>query len=656
MGLGVTGGSAWPGISRKHKIRDSLKVSFDGLAKVVPPRQTYRTARSRIEGMESPILETCYEVRRPSGIPQFRFIGSEHFGLTTGMRGTNGKGHTSDQAKASGIMEMVERYSCFKYLDNRQTRRLASFREMRRRRNPFGLSSLLSGFIGDTREAALGDGDLQDAPIRWYPTFTLRGESLYLPAALSKYLLHGSNGMAAGNSLEEALLQAVCEVLERHCTTLIFTGKAAAPLVDISTIEDPVCGSLLRKFRKLGHTVWIKDFSLGFGIPVIGVIRAVNPTDYHVTAGVASSRQEALLRALTENSQAEILPHCRLLHEVRYLFNHPRTISFEDIPGFENRNIRVELNRIERILNSHGMQLFYLETTDEELGLPSVIAFVSGAKHFHENMVYRNLRFAVIEDFLETRRFAGSLPLLDRFQRADKDNTAAYEFYRGLVFLYLDDIESALASLGKAVSGLSGHELMETAFFLLGLCHQAQGRPKKAAILYLKAMKRNPDFHIETSRHFTSAMKYGSDELRARLHEARILYEEVLRKCSGGLTSIYASPSSSPVLVKDDEALDLIKISGQYASVVKEVETRKAFLEAAKRAGLKASAKDLRKADEVFRRANGLRTSEDYRLWLGRLGISKETWVDHLRTNIVIDKFLAKASTSADSELPGRLE
>jgi tetratricopeptide (TPR) repeat protein len=606
--------------------------------------------------MESPILETHYPVRRPSGIPQFRFRGSEHFKLTTGMRGTNGKGHTPDQARASGIMEMVERYSCFKYLDNGQVQRLASFREMSRRRNPFGLSSLLSGFIGDTREAAFGDGDLQDVPIRWYPAHTLGGESLYLPASLSKYLLHGSNGMAAGNSLEEAVLQAVCEILERHCTTLIFTGKAVAPLVDISTVGDPVCGRLLRKFLKLGHPVWIKDFSLGLGIPVIGVVRAVNSTNCHVTAGVASSRQEALLRALTENSQVETQSHPHHHPERGHLFDHPRTISFQDIPGFENRNIRVELHRIERILNAQGMRPFYLDTTDGELGLPSVIAFVSGAKHFHENMAYRNLRFGVIEDLLETRRFTGVLPLIDRFKKADKCNTAAYEYYRGLVFLYLDDIDSALAALDRAAAGLSGHELAEPAVFLLGLCRQAQGRPGKAAAEYLRAMKRNSDYHVETSLHYRAAMKWGNDRLRTRLRQARLLYEEVSRTSAGGPTYMFASPRSSPVFVKEDEALALIKLSGRYPSVVTELETRTACLAAARKAGLKVSAQDLREADEVSRRRNGPRESEDHWRRLGRLGISEETWEDHLRTNILIDKFLANAATSADPEAPGRHE
>jgi hypothetical protein len=83
---------------------------------------------------------------------------------------------------------------------------------------------------------------------------------------------------------------------------------------------------------------------------------------------------------------------------------------------------------------------------------------------------------------------------------------------------------------------------------------------------------------------------------------------------------------------------------------LRKLEARKAFVEAAQRAGLKATAQDLWEADEVSRRINGLRKTEDYYRWLGRQGISKATWEDYLKMNILIEKFMAKTRTSADRE------
>jgi len=517
------------GANKNTVIRDCLKAFDDGMAKACPPGETLAIAQNKLDKMDRPILDSYYRINRPSGIPQFRFIGTEFFKHTTTMAGTNGKGHTQAQAKASGIMELIERYSGYKYLHDRDAYTLDSFRNLQASGNAFQLEDLTSGFTDQAKGNFERTKTILDTPIRWYSAFTLQGEGCWLPAALSKYVLHGSNGMAAGNTLEEALLQAFCEVIERHCTTEILSQKLSVPSIAPATIRDTAARRLMEKYKKLGHPIWIMDFSLDLKIPVIGVVRAIDDMYGFVTTGVAASRKEALIRALIENSQVEVKDMGYRLQSLKHLFQSSRTLNMADVLDLEQGNFRLELEELEKILARRQMRMLFLNTTDDELGTPAVIAFITGAKHFHEKMRFRSFYTAILEDFLETERYRDAFAKACSFQLIDPQDRAVFHYYRGYAALCLDDLNSACQSLQKSAQLPRDHELKGASLCMTGVAHLARGKTDGAVAAFTKTIEHDRNFNLDRTTCFSAAMHSNNHLLQDRLIKARQLYAEVYR-------------------------------------------------------------------------------------------------------------------------------
>ena len=280
-------------------LRDSIKKFTRGLGKIKPPAHTFRWAHERISDGHPSILSEYFKVRRRSNIPQTRFIGSHLYHRVVLSEGANGKGHTWDQAHASGIMELAERFSCHRYLNNPLSYRLAPLRHLFD--DHAVPKDLYSNFGSQQSNRVNLTNELLDARVRWYDIYDMEGNRRKIPMSVLCFLVLGSNGMASGNSREEALLHGISEVIERHCSTHILTRRLPTPTIDQTSITNPITKGLIRRFEALGHSILIKNFSFGLGIPVVAVVRKIDRTHAIVTVGVASNSDEALNRALPEN-------------------------------------------------------------------------------------------------------------------------------------------------------------------------------------------------------------------------------------------------------------------------------------------------------------------------------------------------------------------
>ncbi len=131
---------------------------------------------------------------------------------------------------------------------------------------------------------------------------TAEGRNIFLPLNLL-LLSVGSNGMAAGNSLEEAFFQALCELLERWGAAAVFYQRLTPPSVPdeyLRQFEQEYF--VMQAIQATGkYRVTVKDFSAGLGIPAVGVIieNTVEHT-YRLNVGSDTCFQVALSRSLTE--------------------------------------------------------------------------------------------------------------------------------------------------------------------------------------------------------------------------------------------------------------------------------------------------------------------------------------------------------------------
>ena len=110
------------------------------------------------------------------------------------------------------------------------------------------------------------DGKLACVP--FYSVFEDR--TVYLPYVLIK-VNTGSNGMCAGNSPKEALIQGLAEIYERYAQQKIMMENLAAPDIDIELFRGTDVYRNLIAMAKKHLGIQILDFSCDMGLPVVAL-------------------------------------------------------------------------------------------------------------------------------------------------------------------------------------------------------------------------------------------------------------------------------------------------------------------------------------------------------------------------------------------------
>ncbi len=241
-----------------------------------------------------------------------------------------GKGTSAKLSEASAYAELAERFSAGLFypvfeeqvrhhlpaLHTRDTRGFLDFAWMQGYvqahqddlENPVRIEDLLR------RQTSLTPADLQeikDSPLagHWVDGYSLlREQTVKVPVNLAAYI-HGSNGMAAGNTLEEALIQAACEVFERWAQIQTIKPERIQPTIDRQSIDDPFVQDMIDFYAANKVEALIKDLSFGGLLPVIGVLyinHNLKPGLLEHTmliSGASFNTLEALSRCFTEGIQ-----------------------------------------------------------------------------------------------------------------------------------------------------------------------------------------------------------------------------------------------------------------------------------------------------------------------------------------------------------------
>ncbi|HAR55143.1 MAG TPA: OsmC domain/YcaO domain-containing protein, partial [Idiomarina baltica] len=233
---------------------------------------------------------------------------------------TNGKGATKEAALCSALGEFIERLNCnFFYNDQYFGQEIAQSEFVHYPNERwFELTeddSLPSGILDDyTRaiydpENELAGSNLIDTnsgniqrgicalPFQRHSD----GETVYFPSNLIENL-YLSNGMSAGNTLDEAVVQCLSEIFERAVKREIIENEIALPDVPDTVLERfPKLVEGIKGLEEQGYPVLVKDASLGGQFPV-ACVTLMNPRTGGVFAsfGAHPSLEVALERSLTE--------------------------------------------------------------------------------------------------------------------------------------------------------------------------------------------------------------------------------------------------------------------------------------------------------------------------------------------------------------------
>ncbi|MGD0892642.1 MAG: YcaO-like family protein [Terracidiphilus sp.] len=237
----------------------------------------------------------------------------------------NGKGLRQIDAKAGALMEAIERQTVLRAQLPHVT---GSYEELRQTHlviNPRELKETLSSDYAETRTYAWVEGE---------DLFSHR--KVLVPASFAGYLwkhlpyppcfaYSSSNGIAAGNLREEAICQALCELIERDAWTLAeLVGhllpwarhRMASPGTLDSAVDDfEIVPSLeldgdpaFDLFRQAGLAPVLHDITSDLGIPAVYAAIADETIPglpvVHCGLGTHPDASVAARRALTEAAQS----------------------------------------------------------------------------------------------------------------------------------------------------------------------------------------------------------------------------------------------------------------------------------------------------------------------------------------------------------------
>ncbi|WP_291687857.1 TOMM precursor leader peptide-binding protein [Bradyrhizobium sp.] len=343
--------------------------------------------------------------------------------LRTGLTGGSfGKGSTAEQGEASALMEAIERYSgIFQGDEIRVTRRFTDFApgDAILPNDVLLFSEAQSGpqpteADGSSESRMVPASFDRSARIEWSPVWSLRDERFkYLPTSLLYFFYSGpaafhadSNGCAAGNTLEEAIVQGFLELVERDSYAIWWYNRLQRSEVDLSQFDDSYVRDLQTQLAETGRKLWVLDVTSDLGVPTyVAILHWMQNGQENIEFGSGAhfDKRIALLRALTELNQflsiglmgggtgekSSLDGYTPLrLSEHPFLTPGGKPIQLGAGANLVPRhNTREQVDACVDIARGAGLDFLVLNQTRPDIEVPVVRVIVPGLRHFY-------LRFA----------------------------------------------------------------------------------------------------------------------------------------------------------------------------------------------------------------------------------------------------------------------
>ncbi len=416
-------------------LQSRQKWSVNGTSRITPAQETLKRVT---------FISQKIGVTRLADITNMDILGIPNYSAV--LPGTedyiwvySGKGPTKAHARASALMESIERYSSLpsggpkNFIQGSYDQLSKSFNvlhpdeivePLRFQYNNEMSMDFLSGFDLFSEEPILVPASV--ALFRYSP----------VPPFVDPFAFHHTNGLASGNVMEEAICHSLCEVIERDATSLAELRASAIPFhflrhitnalrekgyalnsiltdkyvddpsifsdVDISQVEFQPVKALGEKFLQAKIPLIIKDITSDIGIPTFNAssIEWISH-DYGYLAeghGTHPDARVALMRAITEVSQtraANIQGARDDLRKIRYGQNNTddkrawqfmpssKKVKFSEVTSYFNQDILNDIKLILEHLKQTGLnRAIIVNLTNDSIGIPVVRAIVPGLETF----------------------------------------------------------------------------------------------------------------------------------------------------------------------------------------------------------------------------------------------------------------------------------
>ena len=339
-----------------------------------------------------------------------------------------GKGRTDAQAKASGFGEVIERYSSVFQGDEICIK--GSYQSLGEKAiHPNSCMNFSAAqYEGRQEWNAANTDPFQRVPepfdegeeMDWTPVWSLTKQDFkYLPTA---YCYFGypqlekpscwadTNGCAAGNTLEEAILHGFLELVERDAVGLWWYNRLQKPRVDLESFDDPYFQAIIDYYQAIGREIWVLDLTSDLHIPTFAAISRRG--DRHIEDiifgfGTHFDPKLAIQRAITEICQMlpavlsanpdgttryaiSAEPHLLQWWKTARLANQPYLIPDWEVASKCNADYEIiwhedfleDIKYCQHLVEEKGLEMLVLDQTRPDIDLNVVKVIVPGLRHF----------------------------------------------------------------------------------------------------------------------------------------------------------------------------------------------------------------------------------------------------------------------------------
>ena len=339
-----------------------------------------------------------------------------------------GKGSTAAQSAASALCEAVERYSgAFHGEEIRRAKRYSDFAGTCDAVHPneaqlFSDRQLAGGHVSNAEALPFNWVPARfdaDALIDWSPVWSLsRERHRYLPTSMLYYMVPDqrggtglradSNGCAAGNTLEEAILQGFLELVERDAFAIWWYNRLRHPPLDLASFRNDYLASAPGHYRKHHRDLWVLDVTADLGIPVFVAVSRRHDSeveDIIFGAGAHLDPQIAATRAVSEMNQMLLAvpapdrsksgygwddPTCLRWWQTARVADHPYLAPATgavprrqaDYPLAATADVREAIEHCRGLVEAKGMEFLVLDQTRPDIAVPVARVIVPGMRHF----------------------------------------------------------------------------------------------------------------------------------------------------------------------------------------------------------------------------------------------------------------------------------
>jgi len=447
-------------------LNDAYKKFTKDQDKILRPEETVKRFKDKLKTLELDILKSA--IRIDNGrldIPVYFSTCGKDAAAVTGTKKQMGKGGTPQQAEASALMELAERFSFFSFARNTENFFTDIYPNVKDRAISFEL--IAQSVHDDSEDLPVARKIFESLPLKWTWGYNLTREEAVLIPFDWFYAINEFNGPSAGNCVEEALIQGICEVVERHTSSVVSQNKLKVAAIRPESVTDPLVKEMFQKYKKAGVNLYLSDFSLDTGIPTVGAM-AYDPATFPAlseivwTAGTTPDPQKALSRALTEVAQlagdfntdanyvASGLPKYDTLEAADYIMNPGRQVDISELPDLSSNNLKTEIINCLAALEHINMQVIVINTMHHQLQVPAFYTIIPGA-HFRERSLGTSVGMFSAKHIFENNPAAEAIRQL---KSMDNKLTGKYyiNFYLGACHLSIQDPEAALVYFRRALA------------------------------------------------------------------------------------------------------------------------------------------------------------------------------------------------------------